>query len=106
MAGEERRLGGWLSSWAHKDAHAVCYCVRPGLNTAGRFEFMARHVPSQAGNVTHDLFVTLSQYSVGPTVFTPTPTHPDFAPSILRRTATPPTGGGNTQQYIPNEHIA
>ena len=28
MAGEERRLGDWLSSWAHKDAHAVC---APGL---------------------------------------------------------------------------
>jgi hypothetical protein len=29
------------------------------LNTAVRVEFMARYVPSQAGNVTHDLFVTL-----------------------------------------------
>eukprot|EP00966_Prymnesium_polylepis_P101012 2339209-Prymnesium_polylepis.1 len=28
MADEERRLGDWLSSWAHKDAHAVC---APGL---------------------------------------------------------------------------
>ena len=26
---------------------------------AVRVEFMARHVPSQAGNVTHDLFITL-----------------------------------------------
>jgi hypothetical protein len=28
MAAEERRLGDWLSSWAHNDAHAVC---GPGL---------------------------------------------------------------------------
>ena len=28
MADEERRLGDWLSLWAHKDAHAVC---APGL---------------------------------------------------------------------------
>ena len=28
MIDEERRLGDWLSSWAHKDAHAVC---APGL---------------------------------------------------------------------------
>ena len=56
MAGEERRLGDWLSSWAHKDAYAVC---APGLTPRLlRVEFMARHVPSQAGNVTHDLFVT------------------------------------------------
>ena len=49
MADEERRLGDWLSSWAHKDAHGCC--VRPGLNTAVRVEFMARHVPSQAGEM-------------------------------------------------------
>jgi hypothetical protein len=48
MADEERRLGdSWLSSWPHKDAHV---CVRAGLNTAVRVEFMARDVPSQAGS--------------------------------------------------------
>ena len=36
MEDEERRLGDWLSSWPHRDAHAV----RPGLNTAVRVEFM------------------------------------------------------------------
>ena len=30
IADEERRLGDWLSSWAHKDAHAVC---APGLTS-------------------------------------------------------------------------
>ena len=30
MAAEERRLGDWLSSWAHKDGHAVC---APGLTS-------------------------------------------------------------------------
>ena len=42
MAAEERRLGDWLSSWPHKDAHAVC-AVRPprgGLDTAVRVEFI------------------------------------------------------------------
>jgi hypothetical protein len=34
-------------------------CVLPTLNIALRVEFMARQVPSQAENVTHDLFVTL-----------------------------------------------
>ena len=38
--------------------HAYTCCVPPTLNTAVRVEFMVRHVPSQAGNVTHDLFVT------------------------------------------------
>ena len=33
--------------------------MRLGPNIAVRVEFMARHVPSQAGNVTHGLFVTL-----------------------------------------------
>ena len=42
----------------HKDAHAVCYLI-PTLDIAVRVEFMARQVPSQAGNVTHFLFVTL-----------------------------------------------
>ena len=46
MADEERRLGDWLSSWPHKDAHADC-CVRPGLNIAVRVELMARQVPSR-----------------------------------------------------------
>jgi hypothetical protein len=42
MAAEERRLGDWLSSWAHKDAHAVC---APGLTSRlVRVEFMTRHV--------------------------------------------------------------
>mgnify|MGYP007078101371 CR=1 FL=1 len=59
MADEERWLGDWLSSWAHKDAHAV----RPGLDMAVRVEFMARQVPSQAGKVTNDLFVTIVQVS-------------------------------------------
>ena len=30
MAIEERKLGDWLSSWPHKDTHAVC---GPGLTT-------------------------------------------------------------------------
>jgi hypothetical protein len=58
MADEERRLGDWLSSWPHKDAHADC-CVRPGPNIAVRVEFMARHISSQAGNETSEVFETL-----------------------------------------------
>jgi hypothetical protein len=53
MADEE---GDGLSSWPHKEAHAG---VRPGIDIAVRVESMARQVPSQAGSVTHDLFVTL-----------------------------------------------
>ena len=70
MADEERRLmpqdsvrlggTGFLRGRTRKkDAHPHACCVRPGLNTAVRVEFMARHVTSRAGNVTHDLFVTL-----------------------------------------------
>ena len=33
----------------------LCAMLRPTLNIAVRVEFIARHVPSQAGNVTHDL---------------------------------------------------
>ena len=33
--------------------------MRPGPNIAVRVEFMARHIPSQAGNVTHAVFVPL-----------------------------------------------
>ena len=60
MAGEERSLGDWLSSWAHKDAHAVCApSLRVRLNTALRVELMARHVPSCARNETSKAFETL-----------------------------------------------
>jgi hypothetical protein len=44
---------------AYFAAHTHTCCVPPTLNTAVRVEFMARHVPSQAANVTHALFVTL-----------------------------------------------
>ena len=33
--------------------------MRPGLGTAVRVEFMARHIPSQAGNATSEAFETL-----------------------------------------------
>ena len=33
--------------------------MRSGPNTVVRVEFMACHVSSQEGNVTHDLFVTM-----------------------------------------------
>jgi hypothetical protein len=38
MADEERRLGDWLSSWAHKDAHAVFAPGSTRVNTAVRVE--------------------------------------------------------------------
>ena len=56
MADEERGQVRGLAVFARTQG-CTC-CVRPGLNTAIRVEFMARHVPSQAGNATHDLFVT------------------------------------------------
>ena len=59
MADEERRLGDWLSLWAHKDAHAVCAPgLTPRADTAVRVECMARHVPSQAGNATSEDYET------------------------------------------------
>ena len=47
MAAEERRLGEWLSSWAHKDAHAVC---GPGLTPRDD----APPVHGEAGRQDHD----------------------------------------------------
>ena len=51
-------LGDWLSSCAHKDAHAVC---APGLiNTAVRVGVHSPpHVPSQAGNEPSEYLETL-----------------------------------------------
>ena len=39
--------------------NAYMLCVPPTLNTAVRVAFMARHVPSQAGNETSEAFDTL-----------------------------------------------